>query len=638
MMASLPYNYLIFGLFLLSALSIGIEALERFGCCFRNRGERVLFSIAMGLGIYSNVLFFLCVIGGLYTSVCFFILLLPLALCFGRVREIFEWLWQLSWKDSWQKAPLPVKLGAAAFFFNLLLVFLGASTPPTLSDATNVHLLIPKLYIQNKGFAFLTNVQSSNYPCLHIELIYAFCMLLASDILTQLISVYYLGIMLGGIYLLTRSYQNPWVSLGAVLFFFFNMDVVIQSSMAWVDMAWNAYALLAFVLICRYFISVKEGREDRKLLLLGGIFCGFAAQIKVFAPVIVCIFFFIIIFLLLREGKPFTATLQRALPFALIAFLIESPYYLKNIWAFGNPVWPFFQEYFGNKNEALLYTAGMFKGTPWRKSGMNFSDFISFPWLILQRPQLFHSSPLNPFFLALLPLPLLAKIQKPPFLSVLVPFSVFFLIFWFLETPEARFMLVLLGIMSAVLTPVAVEIAGKDRLIKNLFKFLAILWIGVVTLGNGIIQWKSLPFVFGAINRDQYIRSQVSGRFSHALDWYDSFGFINKNLPLDAKILFPDTHFYHCDRTIVDLVEVKVFDAEGKMDEEDSVMARLGKMGVTHILTEKESQVLEKDYAKYKEFNRFIENRKQLGILKEIYSKDGIILFEITAFFRGFRD
>ncbi|MBI5186197.1 MAG: hypothetical protein HZA01_10800 [Nitrospinae bacterium] len=630
MIDSLPYNYLVLCLFFLSALSLGLEILDRFGFCFHGKGEQAIFSLALGLGAFSNVIFFLGAVQGLYPSICFLILVLPLALCFGRLREAFLWLESLSWKESWQKAPLPVKLGGMAFFFNLLLIVIGASTPPTLSDATNVHLLIPKLYIQNHGFAFLSNVQASNYPCLHVELLYAFCMLLSSDILTQLISVYYLGIMLGGIYLLARSHQSTWVSFGGVLFFFFNMDVVIQSSMAWVDMAWNAYALLAFLLIYRYFVSFKENNEDRKPLFLAGIFCGFAAQIKIFAPVIACIFFFIIVFLLLREGESLSFVLKRTLAFASIAFLVESPYYLKSIWAFGNPIWPFFQEYFGNKNEALAYTAGMFKGPQWRKTGTGLLDFISFPWNIIVSPQLFHSSPLNPFFLALLPLPLIVKIQRPPFLSFLVTFSVFFLLFWFLETPEARFMLVLLGITSIVLTPVAVEISRKERLLGNILKFAAILWIGVITLGNGLIQWKSLPFVSGAIGRDQYIRSQVNGRFSHALEWYDSFVFINKSLRQDAKILFPDTHFYHCDRAVVDLVEAKVFGADGKIGGEASVMDRLMKMGVTHVLTEKESQILEKDFEKYKEFNRFMENQKRLGVLNEIYSKDGIILFEIN--------
>jgi hypothetical protein len=200
-----------------------------------------------------------------------------------------------------------------------------------------------------------------------------------------------------------------------------------------------------------------------------------------------------------------------------------------------------------------------------------------------------------------------------------------------LEAPEARFMLVFLGIASIVLTPVAVEISEKERLPGNLLKFAAIIWIGVITLGNGLIQWKSLPFVFGAIDRDQYIQSQMNGRFSHALEWYDSFVFINKNLRQDAKILFPDFHFYYCDRTIVTTLEAKLFNLQKREIEDDLlILKRLKKIGITHILTKEESKVEEKDYKRYLYFNGFLKKMKKLGRIKELYMRDGITLFEMV--------
>ncbi len=132
-------------------------------------------------------------------------------------------------------------------------------------------------------------------------------------------------------YLICRKFFDKYVTLFAVIFVAFLPLEIYQSTTAHIDIAAAFFSLLSLYLLVEnrlYFASVSFG-----LAMLSRITSIFSIPLLAYV-------------LFKNYRKNF---IGKSLVFFLIAFLVASPWYIRNEKLLGNPIWPFLNDHFDGK-------------------------------------------------------------------------------------------------------------------------------------------------------------------------------------------------------------------------------------------------------------------------------------------------
>ena len=196
------------------------------------------------------------------------------------------------------------------------------------------------------------------------------------------------------------------------LIFFSIPSVFINAHMAYNDLAMCFYSFLAFFALINWFDGQEKG-----WLVLCGIFSGLAMATKysgMLLPFLGCLG--ILFSARKKQEKSGQAVIYLAV-YCITAAIAGCPFYIKNWLLTGNPLYPFFYDFFGgsgwSSEQARFYSyflnhLGM---------GRSFVDYMLLPWNLSMKAKM--HSPLfdgvvGPIFL--FTLPFMAGIRKPPLL------------------------------------------------------------------------------------------------------------------------------------------------------------------------------------------------------------------------------
>jgi len=546
---------------------------------FASPGEGLVFAAGIGLGILSLSTLGLGLLGLLYPWL-FYALSLGLALLL--LPQILSLLRRVTQLRLPSRPPLFIGLYLAA---TLSLSLLLALAPPISFDALLYHLVGPKLYLQEHRIWALDNFPLY-FPSL-MEMLFTFGMLLKGDVVAKLIHYLYGLLAGGGIFLLVKRHLSSKVA-------WWSLALVWSMPMVWVVMGW-AYADLGLVLyeVLAFFALWNWlGSKEGKWLLLSGALSGFAMGVKYTAFVTPLSLALIILCEGIKKRQRASSLLRSLFLFTLLALLVASPWYLRNLYLVGNPFYPFILggKYWDHFLSRWYEQPGTGLGLSWR--------IIALPLTVTlgTQDETFYDGRTGPLILALLPLLLLARLTPRDEKRTVVNYLLFLFlaqfVFWTWGVVrsqslfQARLLLPGLVFLCIALAQ-SIEECDFSWPQFSLVRFVTAVVVLALSL-NLVIQTMEflannpLLHLAGLQRREKYLENNLG-------DHYRAINYINENLPDSAQIQFLwEPRTYYCQRearpdAILGAFKHLVF-LEG---EAGGIVEHWREAGITHILFRK---------------------------------------------------
>ncbi len=306
----------------------------------RSFNQDMVFSLGLGLGLLSYGLFVIGLLGLFYKWVGCLVLIILIIILLLEIKNMFLGI----------KASLFYffDFKGLSFFYivvmGLLLIhtainFIIAHAPPISWDALMYHLALPKLYIDSHKVIPIPFMYHSFLPS-NMEMLYSLAMLLGTDRLPQLMHFSF-GILISiDIYILSRRYLAREFSLLAVAIFYLTPIATLLSVIAYSDLAFFFYQLLAV----HAFIFWLETNKTR-WLILSALNCGFASGVKLMGIFPALILFLSLLIKSLFMDKSKLLVVKKLFIFLGIYLIVTSPWYIRSYFLTGTPIYPFLYPY-----------------------------------------------------------------------------------------------------------------------------------------------------------------------------------------------------------------------------------------------------------------------------------------------------
>jgi len=542
-----------------------------------------------------------------------------------------------------------------------ILVCLGIEiifnlTPPISRDALIHHLAIPKLWLKHRGFYEIPWAEYSYYP-MYINLLYIVCLYFKNDIAPKFIHFAF-GLGTGWlIYLyLKEKFDRNWGLLGMMIFL--TMPIVIWlSTSAYIDLGMTFFTTGSVLAFLKWRDSEYKGL---KWLLISSFCMGIAVGSKYNALIALLIMNMFLMLSFVRDTHRQIGALQYGTLFFVIAALVASPWYLKNYFQTGNPLYPLFDSFFQSLHhrpvQEVLYgqaieKAGQISFFKMREVmyGETFWETLLIPLRMFfqgkDNSYQYFQGALNPILIVFSPFILLnKKYVKDKIFFVL--FSVFFVIMaYFLTAKQVRYVLPVLpflAIISVMGIKDLVDNLGEGTVyssphftkkVKSIARIVILASVAILLafnflyLKNRTDIIKPFPYVLGQETKKAFLKR-------HLLH-YHAVEYINQNLPDDAKVftMFLGRRGYYMDRDYrnersfgINILNHMVKNVAN----EEKFMEDVRSMNVTHILmrTDLVDRYLRDNFSK-EEIMRFINLLKKYW--KNIYKHRDYAVWEINA-------
>ncbi|MEA3435468.1 MAG: glycosyltransferase family 39 protein [Thermodesulfobacteriota bacterium] len=508
--------------------------------------ELTLFAIVPGIWIISHLVFLAGILGFLYPSV------LALVLVPGLILLLIHYVSrQEKFHNTFMPDSIQERLIAAAIIMLLLPALNNALLPPTARDSLVYHLALPKLYLNNHAWLEFPQNVYGYFPGI-IEALFTLVLGLGGEfpamihfgfgILTML-AVLELGELLG---LEKKVRLLCCLALPSTPLFFQEM------TWAYVDLANSFFWTMTVIAFVRWV----HGKNSTFLILIGmaagaALCCKYTSLILVFALVAG------LLFELKRAGSPPIGKIFSVIFIPpVIAVLAVSPWWLRNIILTGNPLFPFFWDIFPSvsvgwdEKRSAMFDVLLHQYGGVSKSTM---DYFIAPFKVFlmgkdNDPDLYDGKP-GIYYLLVWPVFFFVRVCSKDILYLL-GLVVICLVFWTLSSQQARFLLVILPVMSVLIGWMFQNIlawSGKsDVKFTSILKqagrmlvivtLLALLGMNMTTSLIGFTKGNFLFCGTSEKNRDNYLAAR--------LDYYDLYRYINNNLPKSAKIFMVMTGNY----------------------------------------------------------------------------------------------
>lgn len=491
---------------------------------------------------------------------------------------------------------------SAAIIITLLTALIASviilsAVPPVSKDALVHHLAIPKLYLTHGGVYEIPSAPFSYYP-MNLDLLYLVSLYFGNDIVPKYIHFAFalLTAYLIFNYLKTRL-NAVWGLFGAL--FFLSIPVIVKLSVTvYVDLGLIFFSTATLLLILRW---IKSGFPIR-LLVFSGISCGLAMGTKYNGLILLLLVGFFVPFLYARYGSNDDRRIIKSCVFGFIfvfvAFLVFSPWMIRNYLWTQNPLYPLFDQWV-NPHEGAPQSIGIFA----YRSLVYHEEWWEIALLPIRvffqgqdnNPQYFDGR-LNP---GLFILPFFAflfgnrserSVRQER--NILLTFVILYFAFaFFLSHLRIRYILpivpplVMLSVMGLRnLCHLSVRsLKSMTKYLKCVTVFFAVTVFLVFNLQYVLSQYRlvnPLSYLSGSVDREEYI--------SKYRPEYPVVHYVNENLAKDALILFIfiGNRGYYCDRDYVfDMYETTsiVKQLVEKSDDVENILEGLVVRGITHI-------------------------------------------------------
>jgi hypothetical protein len=304
------------------ALGIGMIVLNRLSLFPHSDLDIALLGTGLGFGFLGLAVLFLGLAGLLQPSL-FYALAIVLTLL--TAPKLLPFIRSV-------RFPTPSRLVGAYLILTIGLALFIALLPPTSWDALFYHLKGPKLYLEAGRIRPGIDIPHLNFPSL-FEMLFMSAMAMRGDVAAKLLHFAFSFMLAGLVYATARDHlqvKNNWIS---VIFLYATPMVLLLAGWAYNDLALAFYQLAAL-----YALLHWQRNRHGQWLVLGGLLCGFALSLKYTSFVAPLIFTGILVWefrqRLIQVGRPLLLLIIPTL-------LIASPWYLKNLFFTGNPVYPF---------------------------------------------------------------------------------------------------------------------------------------------------------------------------------------------------------------------------------------------------------------------------------------------------------
>lgn len=573
--------FLILILFIILA-ALGRKVLKLLQIDFVASSEYYIISIVLGLGLICHLMFFIGMAGGLYRNVIIIVILFLTVFLFNEIKGIVKDVIQLTKNISFSnlKKPFVIYLIMLLLFLLGTLNFISSSAPPTAADTLAYHLAAPKIFIQNHRIEFIPYYQFG-FP-LTYEMVYLLGMMFSDGAITGQINFVVSIVLLCSLIVFSAKYFNLLLSCLIGLIFYAVPLVTMEASIAKNDLAVMLFSVLCYSTLIKY----REENYQLKWLVLSGIFCGFALATKLNGITVFFIMLLIYLFLRIYDVKIRKNIIRDLLIFSVLSILVASPWYIKNLFYTGNPVWPAFDAVFHGKymNYELQAKISEHFDVGVEKNVLN---FLLCPWWVVIKGKLFGTDRIgfSPLFLVVLPffVFVLKKIDKKQLIIALTSllFCLIYYVYWFLTYHN--------GVLLFPIIPFLCLLTGT--IIKGLFNFqnkgikvvvilsiiISVVWgICVSVLYNR----NSMPVVLGWQKKDDFISNNVW--------YYDDYQYINKTLSKSDKLLLLPYMGYYLDvKYVWGAPGFQGYFSYGDFNKEE-ILAKIKSLKITHVFVDEE--------------------------------------------------
>jgi hypothetical protein len=389
-----------------------------------------------GLGLLGTLLF---VVGMLHFSLSLVLAVLLPAALLGLVFSLKE-VRGLASHLQFQNIPaVPV----AVIALILMVTFVGGLAEPVgdiKMDAIAYHFLGPLVWVRDAKIHPLPDECLTAFPG-NVETLFAALMAIGGTRAPELFAFFSIGTLLlvsyGFAIRLGLDSKAAWWAVALIA----TMPVVYRGAYGgFVDAIFSSFVLLSL----RVALDAQESTE----YVLAGIFAGLAMGTKYTGlPAFVLILMAALTMAWARQFAVSAKPLKQLLLLAATAFLLASPWYLRNWKALGSPIYPppplllhFFQIKYMSP-QAINALAAIV-----RKDGVgmghSLSSLLLLPFNFTFHPANFLNGPggVGVALLALAPFGVLSR-WRDPFVWALGLFSFLVVLGWFVTEQDARFLI-----------------------------------------------------------------------------------------------------------------------------------------------------------------------------------------------------
>ncbi|MHC4676401.1 MAG: ArnT family glycosyltransferase, partial [Planctomycetota bacterium] len=528
-------------------------------------------------------------------------------------------LWR---KRTLLKIPSPemqiTKRKETLFVFAILaplgvLIFYKASLILGGFDELVYHAYIPQLIYQSGSIPTEVNSLWSNlfnsYPNLFIlqqSWIY-FITGSSNDVTVRLLPAVYSVLTIGLVYSIATRLYSERAGLYAMIVFA-SVPIFVFMSVRFIsDMPLAFFALLALNYVSRWeHEKSEEGSAARNYLVLIGVVLGLVTLVKYNGLVLA----------LVVMGYLFYRARARAvIPLAFL-LLVASPFYLRNLIVYGNPIFPYFNVLF-NGLEIQMITLHEVEYAFGNSIGMTLTALLTLPVI------------LSVIYLVNL------KNDRRSLTFILIPILTFLFVFILLPAPIAfnRYVFFIYPILSIpagrslewMVYEVLPEVVQRFRasLDVNRYAPAAVLIICALLIAPAYVHASEIKYdiyndgEFRSASSDGILRNQ--GEYLKVGQWMDS------NLRDDSKVLSFEVRRYYIETELVPADSDVVFDTYGT--DLEGALRHVQSLGVTHVLDVPKYHDIVMTAPLYDKSPVF-QNLDQESFVK-IYSWGGAVLYEI---------
>jgi hypothetical protein len=540
-----------------------------------------------------------------------------------------------------------------SLYIGLIILFIGVFIiieiilnlcPPISRDALIHHLAIPKIWLKQKHIHPIPWSDFSWYP-MNIQLLYAICLWIGNDNMPKYIHMLFGLACSYLIYGFIKSHLGKkWALLGFVMFFSLPM-IVWLSTAAYVDLGMTFFSSASII----YYIKFqRENSNQLKYLIVSAIFIGMAMGSKYNALIV---FFFINIawiYISIKSKKNYDQSMAYGLTFFLIACLVASPWYIRNLIETGNPFYPLFNHFFHrfiSTPSHPLYCSQLIAEPSVNAITLRhilFNETLLETLLIPVR-MFFQGSDyqyqyfqgvLNPMMIIFIPFALIRRFRHQWMLFVL-SFIVFYVYVAFFTTMhQIRYLLPIFPFMC-ILSVFGCHACFQMLDNSNIY-FKIIRWCLVLTMGylfflnvqylhHRFVEIDPIPYISGKETKEAYLKKHLSH--------YEVYAYINEKLPQESVVLtfFLGRRGYYLNCTYkhepyfgIHLLQCMIKNAYS----EKAFHAYIEKLNITHILVRK--NLIEKHLSeRYSPEERQLLNKRIQSHFKLIYYQNGYVLWQV---------
>ncbi|MEW6738678.1 MAG: glycosyltransferase family 39 protein [Nitrospirota bacterium] len=525
----------------------GSTILRWFGFTFSNIAENALFSFGIGVALASYLVFAAGSLGWLDSTMIFIVIVILLLIslhALTKINRYAKWHGTESMENvkSWDKLAFIL---CFILLLHALFNLMGALSPPTEADSLNFHLSANKIFI-TQGYISFIPYFPWNSPS-NAGMWSLLGLLLGSDRLPQIFNYFFGIIGTAALYDLGRRLGNSMIGLIAAAMYYTSTFVTECSSSAKTDLLLTYYVFVSF----SAFIEWQRERKPQ-WLILSGIFTGLACATKYQGLFWLAAFAFGVFLVIITDRELLiTRRVYSITLWILFAMLPAMPWWLRNIIASGNPIWPLFSNIIPTKFWTAELSA---KYAAWKRGpGNSVFHYLLGLWNLTVHAEKFIPKQnlgvmfnISPLPLAFIPGLLLIWRRLPKFgmknLTVLGITLLAFYSIWFFTYQQPRYalpLIALLGIPAAV-----VYVYAKQYRMAHVVATALILCSFALTLSlNILFNIQFLSVVAGRQPVQDFLADKVS--------FYEDMTWVNSHLPSDRNLLVCFEKTFYIDGRVI---------------------------------------------------------------------------------------